>query len=114
MLMLALGTVLAFGAAFAIVHGFNVLRYRDTERAAQETLSGFPGITLGATTVGLIVVTDIALIVIGLIAAFPDVIVTALLGVLGYVSLSGLIELQPETWGLAVIVAGTVVGLLGR
>ena len=113
MIGLLLGTLLAALAAFSLVHVFNVVRFRDSERAVEETLSGLPAITLGAGTVGLVFVTDLALVAVGLVAAFPDVILTSLLGVLGYVSLTGLVELQPETWGIAVIVVGVAVGLLG-
>lgn len=113
MIMLALGAVGAALAAFALVHGFNMLRYRDSEKAVKETLSGLPAVTLGATSAGLVIVTDVAFLLLGALAAFPDVIVTSLLGVVGYVSITGLVELQPETWGLVVILAGALVGLLG-
>ena len=113
MIDLVLGTVVALSAAFVLVHLVNVIRTGgDSAEAASMTMSSFPAVTLGATTAGLVVVTDLVLIVVGTIFMFPDLIATSILGVAGYISLAGLIEIQPETWGLLVIGVGTVLGLM--
>ena len=111
--MLALGALVAFSAAFVLVHIYNVARTGgDSEEAAKMTTSAFPAVTLGATTAGLVVVTDLVLIIVGSVLMAPDLIITAMLGVVGYISLEGLITIQPETWGIGVIFAGIVLAMV--
>jgi len=113
MIDLVLGSVVALSAAFVVVHLVNVIRTGgDSSEASRLTTSSFPAVTLGATTAGLIFVTDLVLVVVGTILMFPDLLATSLLGVAGYMSLSGIIELTPETWGLLVIGVGAALGLM--
>lgn len=109
---LILGTLVALSAAFVIGHIYNVIKFRDSAKAAKETMSSFPALSLGAATAGLVVVTDLVFILVGGVLAAPDVLITGLLGLLGYLTLDGVISLTPETWGLLTIVAGVTLAVV--
>lgn len=107
--MVLLGAA-AIAGTFMLLMIVQTARLGSTERAARSLTSSAPAVTLGATTSGIILATDALLALIGFLFAFPDLIVTSVLGFVGYLSLEGVITIQPETWGILVIIgfAGTV------
>jgi len=110
---LLLGTLVALSAAFVLGHLYNVIRLRgDSAKASKETMSMFPGLTAGAATAGLVIVTDAVLILAGVIISVPDILITSMIGLLGYLTIDGIVSLTPETYGMLVIVGAAVLGVI--
>lgn len=93
------------GAVLVTLMIVQTARLGSTREAAESITRGAPAITLGATTSGLVLATDLVFVLVGAIFAVPDVVATAVLGVVGYLTLSDVAALTPETWGLITIAA---------
>lgn len=93
------------GAVLVALMIVQTARLGSTRAAAESITRGAPAITLGATTSGLVLATDLVFVFVGAIFAVPDVLATAFVGVVGYLTLSDVLSLTPETWGLITIAA---------
>ena len=112
---LILGSILAVSLIFIGMHLWHLVRTGfDSEEAASRTTSTLPGALAGGVSAGLIIATDILLVLIGTILAIPDIIAVGLIGVAGYMTIDGIISITPETWGLLVIGVGLVLGVIRR
>lgn len=100
MLMLVLGALVSIMAVLGVIWTVNYLRYRDTRRATRATRSWWKSATMGVASVGVLFATEIVDV---LIALTSDPF-APLLAIWGYMSVSGLISMQPETWALVTIV----------
>ena len=100
--LLVMGIV-GIGATLLMFMVIQTARLGSVESAAESVTSGLPAISFGAFTSGLILSTELLLGIIGFAFGFPDLIVTLLLGVVGFMTLEGVITIQPETWALLTI-----------
>ena len=105
---LAISILLVVGVLFSwslILSGFNF------ERAIERSTRSLSGLISGILAAGMLIGGEIIGGIVGLITTAPSGIINGLLGVVGYLSISGIISLQPETWGIMtilLIVAGIV------
>lgn len=110
MISLALGGVgslaLVFGVLFALQFVRNGL---DAEAAAESTTESILGVVSGVIVAGVAVASELLAAGVAAILTAPDTIATVVLGVIGYMSIEGIVTVQPETYGLLVIVAFVVV-----
>lgn len=70
------------------------------ERAIEETMSGISGVILGVVSAGVLFASELLGLLVTVVTTIPGEIVSLTLGAVGYLSLDGVIGLQPETWGL--------------
>jgi len=101
-------------AVFVVMFGvFLVLTGGDAERAAERTTESITGVVTGVVVVGTAIATELVGVVFGAILSAPEAISTIVLGIVGYLSIDGILSLQPESWALLVIVA-FVLATVGR
>ena len=95
----AVGLLLVSWAIAILVEG-------DVDEGTERVFSVFSGILLGLGSILVIVIGELS----GLVAEAPGVIATIVAGSLGWLSLSGVIELAPQAF--AFLVAATLVGAI--
>ena len=91
----------------------NLLREGDFASALDRTTSGVIGVTTGVIVGGVAIATEILATVLGAILVAPETLATVGLGIVGYLSIEGIVNVTPETWSILVIVAFVAV-LYGR
>lgn len=97
---LMISILLVVGALFIwslIISGF------DIERAIDRSTRSLSGLIAGILAGGMLIGGEIIGAIVSVITAAPSGIINGLLGVVGYLSISGIVNLRPETWGLLVI-----------
>lgn len=86
----------------------SLLRHRDIETATESTANTAFSVVTGFIAAGVIFLGELAAALhsVGMML-FPDpgMISTGLIAVAGHLTLSGVVNLNPETWALLVIIA---------
>lgn len=101
-------------SVLAVLFAVNLAREGgDAAEAASRTTEGIGSVTAGVVVSGVVLATELIGTIIGIVFAAPEAFTTILLGVVGYLSLSGILAVEPESWALLVIVA-FVIATLGR
>lgn len=100
MLMLVLGALVSIGAVLGIIWFVNYLRFLDRSEATKVTKTWWKSAIMGVASAGVFISMGIVDVLFA-IASDPF---TPLIAIWGYVSVSGLLSMQPETWGLVTIV----------
>jgi hypothetical protein len=107
----ALASIVLVVSALGVV---NLLREGlDLDAAAERTVSGLSGLITGIAGAGIVIGGEFVGALSAILLSAPDAIIQLVLGAFGYLSISGIVELQPETWGLLVVIA-VVVGVVLR
>jgi hypothetical protein len=97
---LAISILLVVGALFIwslVLSGF------DIERAIERSTRSLSGLITGILAAGMLIGGEIVGGIVAVITAAPSGLINGLLGIVGYLSLSGIVSLQPETWGIMTI-----------
>jgi hypothetical protein len=97
--LVAVGLLLVAWAIAILVEG-------DVDEGTERVFSVFSGILLGLGSILVIVIGELSQVV----AEAPGVVATMVAGSLGWLSLSGVIELAPQAF--AFLVAATLIGAL--
>lgn len=114
MMSLVIGGFGSLLAVFALLFIINYLRDgRDSSRAAERTTESLTGVVTGVTLAGVALSLELVGAILSTILTAPEAIATLVLGVIGYLSLDGVLSVTPETWALLVIV-GFVLATVGR
>jgi hypothetical protein len=100
-----LGAVLAVGLLL-VAWAIAILVEGDVDEGTERVFSVFSGILLGLGSILVIVIGELSQVV----AEAPGVVATFVAGSLGWLSLSGVIELAPQAF--AFLVAATLIGAL--
>jgi hypothetical protein len=100
-----LGALVAVGLLL-VAWAISILIEGDVDEGTERVFSVFSGILLGLGSILVIVIGELS----GLVAEAPGVIATLVAGSLGWLSLSGVIELAPQAFAFLVI--ATLVGAI--
>lgn len=97
---LAISILLVVGALFIwslVLSGF------DIEAAIERSTRSLSGLISGILAAGMLIGGEIIGGIVAVITTAPSGLINGLLGITGYLSLSGIVSLQPETWGIMTI-----------
>lgn len=109
--MIVLGAIVSIAAVTIPLWLFNLLKFRDTERATRVTIRSLTGVVTGIAAAGVVIGGELIAALVSVIMIAPAEMFAALTSVLGYLTISGIISMQPETYGLLVVAGGLVVGV---
>jgi hypothetical protein len=111
---IALGALASLLAVFGVLFAVNYLREgRDSSGAAERTTESITGVITGVTLAGVALSLELIGAILSAVLTAPEAIATLILGVIGYLSLDGIVSVTPETWALLVII-GFVLATVGR
>ena len=86
----------------------NALREGGVGPGIERTASSVVGVSTGVIVAGVAISVELLGTVIGLMTAAPELVSTVALGIVGYLSIDGIVSVTPETWGILVILAFVV------
>lgn len=108
------GALVSVLSVLGVIFAVNYVREGlDGRSAAQRTTSGAIGVTSGVVLSGLVVAAEVLDAILMAVTTAPEAFVTLVVGIVGYLSIEGILTVQPETYGLLVII-GFVVVVLGH
>jgi hypothetical protein len=114
MMTLVIGGLGSLVAVFGVLFVINYLREgRDSSRSAERTTESITGVVTGVTLAGVALSLELVGAIITTVLTAPESLATLALGVIGYLSLDGVLSVTPETWALLVII-GFVLATAGR
>lgn len=114
MINLILGGGVAIVAISILYWMLNLVLTGSAERATSRSADHITGVVGWFLAIGVMVVGGLADGLFAIVLSAPDLMATSVLGLTGFVSLSGLINVQPETWGLLVIVVFVLLSWVRR
>ena len=94
----------AVGTILSLLFLVNVARTGTVAAAWRRTTAGLPAVTAGVATSGIIIATEILVGLIGLLFMFPELVIATVVALGSYMTVTGLVTFQPETWALVVMV----------
>lgn len=113
MMTLVLGGLGSLAVVFGVLFVINYLRERDGAGAAERTTEGLLGVITGVALAGITLGLELFGALSSTVLTAPESFATLVLGVVGYLSIDGIVSLTPETWALLVIIA-FVLATVGR
>lgn len=104
-----IGLLASIGLVVGLIFSWQLLVSGfDTSAAVERSTRSVSGLVLGVASAGTLIASELLGGIVAALTTAPSSIINGLLGVVGYLSISGLISIQPETWGLVVIGLSTV------
>lgn len=106
--------VLALVSVIGMMILINIVRFGTIEDGVEATMGALPALTLGATTAGIIMALELVAMIFGTLIMAPDLLAMVAISALGYLTLEGILTVQPETYGWLVIIGFSAAVLLRR
>ena len=100
MLMLILGAIVSIGLVLGTIWLINFLRFWDVREATAVTKTWWKSALMGVASMGVMLSMGLVDVLLAIVSdPFGPI-----LAIWGYISVKGLISIQPETWALVTIV----------